>query len=727
LVGDGGWTRDAGIGVKSNNWSLKGNYDSNPDDPDYHRLGTTDAIDFAIVTTNEERIRVLANGDVNIENSLQVKKNVNLNTTEGETINYGPFTVHNQSPTLLSGTLVVDEETDLNSSLNVDGPTYLNSSLDVDSFTILNSTLRTKKDATFNQHVYLNHPATGDDTTEYLSLSTTTGALVVTGGVGMGGNLNVGGKAAFGGPVEFGDRVRLTATYGSTSPSTGTLIVGGGAGIGENLYVGGLGDITGNMNIGGNLYLDGTFELINAGGEGYVATFENESNGNGISIQVGAAVPHNNNQFITFLNSAGEQVGAIIGENGPDDLANNGDYQQELAFKITDLAISGTDLIISGVAIIQSVLELFASTTSSTFCAGVGACVTSPIPSFIVSSGAKVIVEAANLVLIIVDVAQVATDLGLFVTRYEASFGVTYESGGSDYAEYLPKYDVNEIFWKGAVVGMKNGLITMNTKDADRIMVISHKPVVLGGMPADGNKDAYEMVAFMGQVPTHIMGPAEPGDYILANGFHNGFGVARNPNDMRPNDYKNVLGVAWEGAKGMKANIVNVAVGLNTNDMADLVVQQAKDTKAQQEEIKSLENQLKETNAILAQLVPGFKEAAGIKDEIKEGPAVSVKKSVEEQVTPEYASDSDHEHDPNGRTSEDDIVYYQVSEDELEASFALARKAFIEAGVDLSEHPFWQRIDTEPDYKEEVKQDMRKKLEFAMHTHKTINQELDRN
>jgi len=59
------------------------------------------------------------------------------------------------------------------------------------------------------------------------SVSTTTGALVVTGGVGIGGNLYVGGGAA------------------STSTTTGALVVTGGVGIGGNLNV--AGTITSNQ------------------------------------------------------------------------------------------------------------------------------------------------------------------------------------------------------------------------------------------------------------------------------------------------------------------------------------------------------------------------------------------------------------------------------------------------------------------------------------------------
>jgi len=177
-------------------WKTQGNVGTFPH---YQFIGTTDFKDFIFKTNWTERMRITAGGDVNmnntlnvghnlnvgnnvkIDNNLTVKKNVYLNTKGGETQNNGPFTVTNQSPTLLSGRLTVDLATDLNASLNVDGPTELQSSLSVNNMrpTTLTGTLLVQKDATFNEHVLL-------DNAGLSSTSTTTGGLVVNGGVGIG-------------------------------------------------------------------------------------------------------------------------------------------------------------------------------------------------------------------------------------------------------------------------------------------------------------------------------------------------------------------------------------------------------------------------------------------------------------------------------------------------------------------------------------------------------------
>ena len=143
-------------------WTTIGN---NNVDTICHFIGTRNFVDVLFKTDGIERMRIKANGDIDITNNLKlggnltVEQSVFLNTVAGETVNNGPFTVTKQSPTLLSGSLTVDLATDLNASLNVDGPTDLNSLLNVnnESPTLLTGILTVKQDATFNQHVLLDN------------------------------------------------------------------------------------------------------------------------------------------------------------------------------------------------------------------------------------------------------------------------------------------------------------------------------------------------------------------------------------------------------------------------------------------------------------------------------------------------------------------------------------------------------------------------------------------
>ena len=338
--------------------------------------------------------------DAEIGEDLTVKKNVNLNTEGGQTLNNGDFTVTNLKSTLLSGTLTVDLATDLNASLNVDGPSNLQSTLNVNngSSTNLSGTLLVQDDATFNEHVLLDNAALS-------STSVTTGALVVNGGVGIGENLNVGGMAAFGGPVEFGGAVSITDDTQSDDSGTGALIVAGGVGIGKNLNVDGKAQVNNTLSVvtSNVVSIPGGYDanLTNSSkvGTGHVAQIRNTGDGSGLLVQVGAATPHNKNNFITFLNSSGGIVGRIEGEDGNGDYANNLEYQDDLDFADEDITIESVGLAITVAEGVMQTIELAGAIGSSTVCVGLVPCVTAPSPGEIAAAIAMEVIAIANIAL----------------------------------------------------------------------------------------------------------------------------------------------------------------------------------------------------------------------------------------------------------------------------------------------------------------------------------------
>lgn len=167
---------------------------------------------------------------------------------------------------------------------------------------------------------------------------------------------------------------------------------------------------------------------------------------------------------------------------------------------------------------------------------------------------------------------------------YTDSRGVYFRSGGADYAEYLPKMNPNESFKKGDVVGVIGGKITKNTSFADQFMVISSNPIVLGNA-AEGNSDHMEMVAFIGQVPVWVIGEVGLGDYILPSGAQDGTAIAKKKEEMKLSDYAQIIGVAWDESKGRSMTLINVAVGLNQNDLAHQL-------EKQQNQINNLQAQI---------------------------------------------------------------------------------------------------------------------------------------
>jgi biotin-(acetyl-CoA carboxylase) ligase len=72
----------------------------------------------------------------------------------------------------------------------------------------------------------------------------------------------------------------------------------------------------------------------------------------------------------------------------------------------------------------------------------------------------------------------------------------------------------------------------------------------------------------MGQVPVRVVGAVALNDYIIPTGNNDGLAIAVHPKDMKTLDFGKIIGVAWESAESHPINFINVAVGINTNDLA---------------------------------------------------------------------------------------------------------------------------------------------------------------
>ncbi|MEM6377679.1 MAG: hypothetical protein AAF705_05680, partial [Bacteroidota bacterium] len=280
------------------------------------------------------------------------------------------------------------------------------------------------------------------------------------------------------------------------------------------------------------------------GGDGDKASYPLTIEGSeqGIFIQVTAGRPNNDNNFVTFANENGETVGRIEGQT-IEELLESEEYRNEIyQFALTTTALA-TDLIGLGIEI----GGLFASG----FGAGAGAGAT--------ASGVAIATQVAALADAWAEFERLAID----------NIGVTYVSGSGDYAESLPRGEGVRDLNFGEVVGVKGGKVYLNTADADHFMVVSMAPIVLGNVPTKEDPN-YEKIAFMGQVPVKVIGKVEVGDYILPSGNNDGFAIAVNPNKMLPGDYRRVVGVAWQSGD-LPLNMTNVAVGINSNDLAGKV------------------------------------------------------------------------------------------------------------------------------------------------------------
>mgnify|MGYP000234314511 CR=1 FL=1 len=559
-----------GDGVPSQVWSLFGNSNT---DSTTDKLGTTDYTDLVFVTDNLERLRITAEGTIEIAGSLDVKKDLSVGrdvflnyddnfSPAGETFNNGDFTVDNQSSTYLTGTLAVDGISALNDQVTI--------------------------------------------------------------------NANVTG--------------------------------------GESNY------------------------------DAYPLRIEGSNQG--LAIKVNKATPDNSNNFVSFFDNANVVRGRIEGETtfelltNPEYIWDNFVFSYEIFTATADLLIASGDEGIAIAELGQSVVDQVGADTSITNCSGVGGgagavvvnvtCI--PIPSLIAASIPDIVVKSANLAVTsanlitagLNEAEAIALPIAYNVFKH-TQIGVTYQSGAGDYAEWLPKVNLKSKFYPGDIVGIKAGRISRNTSDSEMNMVISSNPIVLGNMPKDGKEFLYEKIAFMGQVPVKVHGNVNEGDYIIPSGNNDGFGIAVSPENLKSSDYQKIVGIAWTSSNSTQLNYVNVAVGLNSNDVSRLLVKQEKIIEQQANEMNKLKTRLDKMDIFLAKLDAGYNYDVQYSD-IK---------------TPENKNPEDTNYEEN----EQSIAYSLITEEQLEEGIKIAETQLRNQGVDIDNHPFFMKLKSDPNYK----------------------------
>jgi len=383
----------------------------------------------------------------------------------------------------------------------------------------------------------------------------------------------------------------------------------------------------------------------------------------GISIKVDGSKSSANN-FLLFSDDGGVQ-GRIEGESDedvytdPKYIFDNIGYTVQLAVAIKDLV---------------------SASTSSTVCVGLGACVTTPVPSLIIGATIKVVVQAAQIV-----------SYNYF--RFQNA-GVVYKTKGADYAEYLPKANPDEVFYPGDIIGIKGGYVTKKTDDADLIMVVSSRPIVLGNLPEKGKENAYVKVAFIGQAPAKVLGIVNPGDYIIASGNNDGSGVAISPNLIHPFQYQKIVGVAWPNVKDVPFGYVNIAVGLNSIDVSRLSMKQEGRIVALETELSSLKDQIAKMNAALAQLLPNYVSVLPNIDQD------SCKTPIDTKPVNALQNSLISQSNKTDEQAEYTITYHDISKEQILESLEGAKESFKAQGIDIASHPFFVKMSTEPGYQE---------------------------
>ncbi len=541
----------------------------------HREIIATSTLDVDGATTLNNTLYV--EGATNLNNTLDVEGATNLNNTltvQGATHLYNTLDV--EGATSLNNTLDVQDAAHLNSILTVEGATQLNNTLDVSGVTNINNHLTVGN----GSPTHLTGDLTVDGMTN-LEMALSVGGdtqldsdLIVSGNTLLEGDLTVLGATNFGNAtfenitvtehshlntLEVDGITNMNNAFhvNNTSPAnfSGNLQVEGITSLNENLFVNALSNLNGQVTINAGL----------TGGQSSYAAYPLRVEGSpqGIAVRLTAGTPNNDNNFITFFNAAGNAVGRIEGETigevatSPEFIFQNAIYVAEEIKSIAAIPIAAIPVVTVGTPVTQA----------------------GPCTPCILLAAAELVLATANLVA-----------YNVFALT---NLGVSYQSGSADYAEWLKRRHPQEIITAGDIVGIDSGKISKLTTDAQKLLVISTKPAVLGNMPSPGDEHLYEKVAFMGQIPVKVRGVVLSGDYILPSGKNDGTGIAVSPEDIKADQFKHIVGVAWSSSYvDSGVTLVNMAIGLNTNDVADLVAHQEAELKRLKDQFQSLEQRV---------------------------------------------------------------------------------------------------------------------------------------
>ena len=661
-------------GVPSANWSLQGNSKS---DPSTDKLGTSDLADLILVTNDSERIRILANGDVNLKNTLNIGQNLNVG--------------QNVQLNTAGGTTDIKGATNLQSTLNVADSAHLKSTLTTDGIeTITNNTAST---------------------------NTGNGALVVKGGVGIGGNLNVAGATSFG-SVSVSSSVSAKSLnltddnegYIATITNTNT---GEGDGVKIKLgrvhplwngtsyesiqaddfnpvykafepQIATVGTWLKNKNVTISpadvlslLKSTGTFlagalcQLTNAlspvlnekiGLPMDISTPLNKALGlpldistplnNGMGLPMNISGPINSGMGLPLNISGPINDGLKLPAIFPSlDIPSVDMPAVELPALSVDLgSVLGSFDIIGKTTLFPktTLLPGFNLIPKTTIVPALPAFSVPAIPNLTIPKipafsipeipafsipaipqidcGGLPQIGAPNIrtddvanslnnkneyikfvdkddrtVGVIraqsigdfrneylsndylfhlvakvggIDIAKGLLNLGSELNTLAHVYnklGVEYVSGNGDYAEWMQRTDFNELITAGDIVGVKGGKITKDLTGAEQIMAVSTQPIVSANMPNNAKAGSGNSIAFVGQIPVKIMGPVSTGDFIVAKGNIPGYGVAVKPSEMTTDDYRLIVGRAWETIDVDGPKMVNTLVGVQNNDFLKII------------------------------------------------------------------------------------------------------------------------------------------------------------
>lgn len=536
----------------------------------FHRdiIATGDLDVDGVATFNDDFV---IEGQTTINNDLEITGNTTIggnadisgNVTIGEDLTVDGITnlnselfVNNGSTTELSGELNVEGQTRINSGIEITDEATIGGNVFIGGNIDISGDQLVEGDAEIRRRLTVLLPTTLNDDLFVGGRTDLDGLLTVDGFATIGDGIDVGGPVTIDGDLSATGRATIGAQLDVAGKTTlnDNLTVNAATSINADLKVdnGGIATLTGPLNVAGKTDINNSFSVNNASPTDLSGTLHVVKNAVfDEDVLIDGMLTVNNNLNLSNL--------TVIGDGGV-----NGNH---IAL-FENTGGGGAD----GIAIRINNSTLSSGNNFMTFY-GQGNYMAGRIESFDADS------EMENMP------GEISNSNS--ISRNQ---GIIYGSKGADYAEWLEKENPSEDFMVGEVVGVKGGKISRNTLDADHILTISLAPIVLGNMPDENRKNDFEKVGFMGQVPVLVQGEVSKGDYIVASGKNDGYAIAIAPQDIKLNNLKWVIGKAWTASEGNGKSLINVSVGLKSNELIEILENQEKRIQLMEARLRSMEN-----------------------------------------------------------------------------------------------------------------------------------------
>ncbi len=313
--------------------------------------------------------------------------------------------------------------------------------------------------------------------------------------------------------------------------------------------------------------------------EGYAIVMDTlTSEHAGILVNINSDANKNIN-FVSFFDSKGNLKGCIRG-NSYDDVWTDREYLYNFVYYIAKNILQG-------------------------FCIALAA--TQVATSAVMTFGMKV--KWAKLAIEIVNMAALITETVLYNVYAFEDLGVAYVTSNGDYAEWFERRDQSEIIMKGEVVGVFGDKISKTTDGAQRIMVVSHNPAVVGNYPENFEKSITgQNVGFLGQVPVWTIGVVEPGDYIVAYESGSGLATAVKPENLSLEMSDKIIGKALTGSKYEGNKLINTLIGTRDNSEQIFAKRSGEAIEQLNSGMETIDAKMQLRHSMLQELIPDLEK-----------------------------------------------------------------------------------------------------------------------